>query len=359
MFSDVVSAGTKALGGDRFSLVSILPGTVLTTVVFIAAQSGAYGPGLASVGRLIGSDSPLRSAGIALLLIFILFLAGVLVQPFQVALVQYLEGYWDRQPTRTIGALAVEAHRRRLSSARAEWAIEPPRLAGRSLRAGADVARARARAARRQARARNLVRRYPYQTDRIMPTMLGNVLRNGEDAAGERYGLGALTVYPRMYPSISQPLSEAMARNLDTITLTASLCVSSALGAVLTSPLILRPDGWRLVPLAAGLLSILSYRGALRAAVDHGVLFATTFDLHRFDLIRALHHRLPSSVEEEVVLNRRLTRFLAGRTEPEPVLSTEHPYDHSILEQAGPAATMASLPPGDSAATLPQAGQQH
>jgi len=43
----------------------------------------------------------------------------------------------------------------------------------------------------------------------------------------------------------------------------------------------------------AGLLGIVSYRGALRAASDHGVLFATTFDLHRFDTLRALHYRLP------------------------------------------------------------------
>jgi hypothetical protein len=155
-----------------------------------------------------------------------------------------------------------------------------------------------------------------------MPTMLGNILRNGEDTAGKRYGLGALTVYPRMYPSISKPLSDAMARQLDMITLTASLCVSSTLGAIVTSPVLMRLDLWSLIPIVASLLAIMSYRGALRAASDHGVLFATTFDLHRFDMIRAMHYEF----------NKRLTAFLQGRQPPAGRLARQR-FDHSIYDK--------------------------
>jgi len=292
VFTDIVTAGTKALGGARFSLVSLFPGTLLATVVLLAAPSGAYGSGPANVAQLTSRASDWGSGG-AVLLVFGLFLAGVLLQPFQVALVQYLEGYWDRRPTRALAAIAIETHRRRLRTAAVEQDITAPTITTMTLRAGADAARAHSLAARRTAHAESLQRRYPTDISRVMPMMLGNILRNGEDAAGDRYGLGALTVYPRMYPTISKPLSDAMARQLDMITLTASLCVSSVVGAVVTSPILLRLDLWSLIPVIAGLLGIVSYRGALRAASDHGVLFATTFDLHRFDTLRALHYRLP------------------------------------------------------------------
>jgi hypothetical protein len=331
MFTDIVTAGTKALGGARFSLVSLLPGALLATVVFVAAQSGAYGSGPASLSQLNAEGSPLRNAGVAVLLVFGLFLAGVLLQPFQVALVQYLEGYWDRRPTRMLAALAVEAHRRRMRSADVEKTTAYPHMVTLTLRTGADAARAHALAARRKVRARWLLSRYPTNIDRVMPTMLGNILRNGEDTAGERYGLGALTVYPRMYPSISKPLTDAMARQLDMITLTASLCVSFAFGAVVTLPILMRLDLWSLIPAIAGLLAVLSYRGALRAASDHGVLFATTFDLHRFDMIRAMHYELPRTSGEEIEFNKHLTKFLKSRHRPVGPLAGQR-FDHSIYD---------------------------
>jgi len=286
-----------------------------------------------------------RQAGAAVLLVFGLFLAGVLLQPFQVALVQYLEGYWDRRPTRVLAALAVEAHRRRMRSADVEKTVDPPPSTTMTLRAGADAARAQALAARREARARSLLRRYPTDIERVMPTMLGNILRNGEDAAGKRYGLGALTVYPRMYPSISKPLSDAMARQLDMITLTASLCVSSTACAVVTSPILMRLDLWSLIPVVAGLLAVMSYRGALRAASDHGILFATTFDLHRFDMIRAMHYVLPRTSGKEIEFNKHLTDFLQGRQPPAKRLA-DHPFDHSIYDTPTPAPAPAQ-PEGD------------
>lgn len=335
MFTDVVSAGTKALGGARFSLVSILPGTLFAALVLLAALSGAYGPGEADLTRLT-AEAERWGPGGAVLLVFGLFLAGVLLQPFQVALVQYLEGYWDRRPTRALSAIAVERHRRRMRTASIEQDTEAPEFTGTDLRTGGNVARAQALAARQKAQAEARLRGYPVSIARVMPTMLGNILRSGEDAAGARYGLGALTVYPRMYPSISKPLSEAMSRQLDMIVLTASLTVSNLAATVALSPvLFVRRDLWVLLPVGTVLLAVVSYRGALRAAAGHGVLFATTFDLHRFDMIRALHLDLPPTFAEEISLNRSLTAFLHGR-KPTPGGLADRPYDHSIYDQPTP-----------------------
>lgn len=332
MLTDVVAAGTKALGGARFSLVSILPGTLFVAIILLAAFSGAYGSGEASLLG-ITEAADVWGPGGAVLLVFGLFLAGVLLQPFQVALVQYLEGYWSRGPVHT---LSTERHRRRLRTAAVEQRLSVPDPPASDLRAGADSARAFALVARRRSRASSVVLRYPADPTRVMPTMLGNILRNGEDAAGDRYCLDAMTVYPRLYPSISPQLSAAMTRQLDMITTTASLTVSCLAAALATSPLlVVRRDLWVLLPLGAALLALVSYRGALRAAADHGVLFATVFDLHRFDMVRALHHRLPTGVAEEFALNDELTDFFQDRRPPEVPLA-DRPYDHSVYDAPAP-----------------------
>jgi hypothetical protein len=269
------------------------------------------------------------------LLVFVLFFAGVLLQPFQVALVQYLEGYWDGGPMRPFGKIAIEGHRRRLRSAQIQADLRAPHATGSTFRVVADLARAKGRADRIITRSMAVVERYPADIGRVMPTMLGNILRNGEVAAGKRYGLGAMTLYPRMYPSVSKPLSDAIAHQLDVIALMASLCVSFTVGAVATSPILARLDLWSMIPVMLLVLGAVSYRGAMRAAEEHRTLFATSFDLHRFDMLRALHYAVPSTVEDERALFKALTRFLGGRLPPDTDMAV-YQYDHSIYEKSSP-----------------------
>jgi len=219
MLSDLVQAGTKALGGARFSLVNILPGALLAAIVVAATRSGAYGLGEVSVQKVIPSASEF-SAGTAVVSVFALFVFGVLLLPFQIALVQLLEGYWGQGILgRTLGGLAVERHRRRYTTASVLRITKAPEPPGHTFAQIAKLARDQAAAARRKSRAEALLKQFPLDPDLLMPTMLGNVLRNGEDYAGSRYGLDALTVYPRMYPSLSKPLSDAMTRQLDRVRL--------------------------------------------------------------------------------------------------------------------------------------------
>ena len=335
MLSSLVSAGTKALGGARFSLINVFPGTLLVAIVLFTARSGAYETGEASIGAAIPTRDEL-TAGSALVVLFALFVIGVLIQPFQVALVQYLEGYWGNGALgRSFGAIAVELHRRRFRTAVVELDTRtaPPSVA--DLARVAAYARADVYVRRVRSRAASILRRYPTEPSRFMPTMLGNILRNAEDSAGSRYGLDAMTVFPRMYPTLSKPLAEAVSRQLDLITVTASMCVSFSLAAIATAPVLLRVDLWSVVPVAALLLGVLSYRGALHAAASHGTLFATTFDLHRFDMLRALHYTLPTDAAKERLFNEELTRFLQGRV-PAHREFAEYAYDHSTYNGAVP-----------------------
>ncbi|MFI8281101.1 hypothetical protein ACIGBH_40825 [Streptomyces sp. NPDC085929] len=59
------------------------------------------------------------------------------------------------------------------------------------------------------------------------------------------------------------------------------------------------------------MLSALAYRSALNAAILYGQALQTAFDLHRFDLRRALHLRLPPDLATELAWNDGLSAFLA------------------------------------------------
>ena len=146
-----------------------------------------------------------------------------------------------------------------------------------------------------------------------MPTILGNALRDSEDNAGGRYGLAMPIVYPRMYPLLSPKLDRAISAQLDMLDTTAAFCVAFGLVALLTLPLIARLDWWSLVPLVALLMSGVAYRGAVSTARGHGTLLATAFDLHRFDMLKALHYELPLTPDEELALNKSLSGFLDSR----------------------------------------------
>jgi hypothetical protein len=287
---------------------------MLATFVVVLYRSHAF-----DVDRKVNLKGALpgngKTAAAAIIFVFAMVLVGVLLRPFQIAVVQMLEGYASPRPARHLYALAVERHRRirHTASIQQDHLDEEEGEPSRTLRSAAVGARREQRRRRLSARADKVLDRYPEADDLLMPTLLGNVLRQGEEAAGRPYGLDSMTVYPRMYPSVSALLRADMSRQLDLIATTASLCIAFASAAVVSLPVVLRPDLWRLIPLVALMLAIASYRGAVRASTEHAILLATAFDLHRFDMLKALHLALPETPKAEMKLNRRLTAFLKER----------------------------------------------
>lgn len=321
MLGGLVGAGTKALGGERFSLVSVLPTTLLVGYVAFLAASGLYSRKSVSLGGI--PQTVAHSAGWAVLAVFAVFVISVLLRPLQLALVWMLEGYWGRTPVlKWIEPLAVERHCRRRHTATviASQGIDGPgsQLA---IRAIVENRRRRHRQQMRAARARERIARYPSDRlpegktgegveVRLMPTMLGNALRKAEDDAGDRYGLDFTAIAVRLYPQLSDKLSTEIARNLDVIESGSALTAVFGLAAAASVPLCWRDGLWFLsVPLALGLCA-LAYAGTLRAARDHAVLLATAVDLHRFDTLAKLHYKLPTTAEDERGFNLRLSAFI-------------------------------------------------
>lgn len=305
--SDLTRSGSQVFGG-RFNLINVLPGSLLAIFVTALVRSGAYAHGPVDLDRVL--PKTFLSANTAVFFLLLL-LIGLLSRPFQVALVQLVEGYWGSAGI--IGGLATELHIRRKHTAVIKSRPSKRKERGISLSQAAFNARSSAKTNAVISHALRRLGSYPVEDSHVMPTLLGNILRNAEDTAGGRYGLDTVTMYPRLYPVLSERLATAIGQEFDQLDAAAGLCVTFIAATVAALPLVLRLDLWSLVPVGPALLALLAYRGALRTAQDHALLLAVAFDLHRFDLLTAMHLPLPQGANQEYDFNRRLTSTLLAR----------------------------------------------
>lgn len=282
--------------GARFSLVSILPTAVLALFVVALIWSGAPGdaPDLdrlaAEVGDLSGSETTLLLLGVLAVAVF--------VQPFQVPLVRLLEGYWGRSgPARALTRLGVDRQRKRLEAliTRAATPVKDP-----TDPAAADAIAA---AAERQ-------RLFPDADSDLLPTRLGNVLRSAEQRAGAPYGLEGVVAWPRLYPLLPDPVRLTVDDRRDQLDVAARFCSVFLTAALISFVLLVPHEWWLAVPAGCLVLAWLAYRASVTAALAYGEAVRSAFDLHRFDLRRALHLPLPETRSAERAENAELSAFL-------------------------------------------------
>jgi hypothetical protein len=299
MNADTIVAATSDLG-VRFRFVSLLPVTVLALYVLALVWSGAPASS-PSVGRVVMHARDIAGWQAVLLVVAVVVVA-LIAEPLQVILVRLLEGYWGQSRVgRLLAASGIAFHRARRG-----------RLDRAQRRSPGDPDPVRAQATREDA-ARKL-RAYPPESA-ILPTMLGNVLRSAEGRAGSRYGLDAIVVWPRFYPLLSGKMAAVLDDLRDQLDLAARFCVAFGMATVISVAL-LAGHGWWLTAAAVTLAgALLSYQAALAAAAAYGQALEAAFDLHRFDLLTALHLPLPADLVGEVTANQELSRFLRQPSE--------------------------------------------
>ncbi|MBW4472563.1 MAG: hypothetical protein KME45_19655 [Stenomitos rutilans HA7619-LM2] len=241
---------------------------------------------------------PLTTLIVALLVVAT---SAIAVQQFELPVLRLLEGYWPRW---------LQLLRRRL-------------IKGQKLKAEKAEKRFQALAsmgienltpeeADEYVQLDWQLKQTPTQSDRLMPTQLGNILRAAERRPLEKYGLESVICFPRLWlllpNEVKTELMEARAR-LNTM---ARVLVWSILFEVWTV------WSWWAIPI--GLLSaFLAYRWLLNAAAIYGDLVESAFDLHRTALYKTLRWKLPKTPTEEQASGRALTDYLwRGFTEPEP-----------------------------------------
>jgi hypothetical protein len=286
---------TKDLG-LRFNVVSLLPAGTLALFVFGLLASGApdQAPDIDRLSKKIAAFNAWQASAAFLGVIAL----ALVLQPLQLSLVRLLEGYWgDSWIGRTLAApgLALASRRRQAL----ERATKSP--------AGADPSPPQMEAM--VAAARRLERSFPAE-DELMPTQLGNVLRAGENRAGGRYGLLTVVTWPRLYPLLPEKTAGIVDDQRDQLDLASRFCVVCLLGAAVSLGLLVTHGWWLLVPAAALALGWISYRAAIAAALQYAVGLETAYDLHRVELLRALHLRLPTDSTSERKTNEALSTFL-------------------------------------------------
>jgi hypothetical protein len=299
-------ADVKELG-LRFNLVSLLPTGSLVLFVLALRASGA--PGQApDLQEAFAALKSLSGGQLVALFVFVL-IVSLLLHPLQISLVRLLEGYWgDSALGRTLSAIGIEVHRRR--QARLQNLIRQTPMTTHDQR-------------RRQSAISQLRSAYPPKLQRLLPTRLGNALRAAEDRAGQRYGLLTVTILPRLYPYLSERFAAAFADLRNQLDVAVRLCVMLLLATLISALMLIGYGWWLVLPVATGTLSWISYRAAVRAALNYGQGLHVAFDLHRFDLLRALHYPLPPNLAMERAFNRKLSDFFDRQLGMD-----QQPYQH-------------------------------
>lgn len=160
------------------------------------------------------------------------------------------------------------------------------------------------------------LRQTPTQSDRMMPTRLGNILRSAERRPLEKYGLDAAICFPRLWlllpNEVKTELTEARAQ-LNTM-------VRVWIWSVLF--LVWSVWAWWAVLVAVS-SAFLAHRWMLDVAAIYGDLVESAFDLHRTALYKSLRFPLPSNPIEEQQTGRVLTNYL-WRGFTDPAITFEH-----------------------------------
>jgi hypothetical protein len=148
---------------------------------------------------------------------------------------------------------------------------------------------------------------------------------------------------------LSPQLREEYQVQLNVLDTAATMAIVCGVLAAWATPLLARFDAWSLVVVGLVVASGLSYRGARIAAQYHAILLAAAFDLHRFDMLKAMHRKLPPTAVEEIEENEVLCAVLEGMHLGEYPDPASWIYGHETatagIQPAEPARAPEAAPP--------------
>jgi hypothetical protein len=342
---EVLTSGAASFG--RLLLVSLLPNGLLVFATWAFVRAGSFS-GQSNWPAVVSS---ILHANVAMLLLFagVVVLVAVILQPFQIGMVRLLEGYWPGWTfTSHLASLFIEHHHHRIKNSE-KCMREEIRLdddARDPLDRRVHVRRDYLTKSAAKVRAQRLLARYPYIGEyELLPTSLGNALRVGETTAGERYGLHTLSSWLRMYPNLSPQLKASADSARDALDACVNLCVGFFLLAIVSAAAAYHNPGALWIPILALLMMIATYAGAISVTVSYNEILRGAYDLHRFDMVKALHYRLPSAGDDEYKLFQELNDLFQAVEQYRSMsgirgIGVAHdfvnsPYNHEISKAVG------------------------
>jgi hypothetical protein len=300
--SELAKPPSDAGFGARFYLVSYLPTYAATVFVLVLVWAGAPGwlgrPGHGISFSRAWSTAGHLGVGQIVMLALAILLITVVVQPFQTEIMRLLEGYWPRWLSR----LAKRRTRRKVElRGRLATKAQLPQ----------DPAQATHEVVQRAGEAgHELRRRFPSSDRLVRPTALGNVLAALEDDAGREYGLDAVVAWPRLYPLLSDQVRSIVNDRRDTMDTMARMTATMSISTLVCGALLIDcPLWWGLLALMPPVLAWVSYRSAVAAASGFADAVRVAFDLHRIDLLTALHMAVPKEHQEQRALGEQWSDY--------------------------------------------------
>lgn len=148
----------------------------------------------------------------------------------------------------------------------------------------------------------------------VMPTRLGNILRNSELYSHARYGIDAVLFWPRLLAVVGEGYMKSLEESKSSMDFMLIVSFLSSLFAIISgiALLVIGSSWWLfLVGFLGGLaLAITAYLSALRSAVSYGELIKGAFDIYKGDLLSKMGYAKPASLEEERHLWKSIGEFM-------------------------------------------------
>lgn len=152
--------------------------------------------------------------------------------------------------------------------------------------------------------AEKIYRHYPPadKLDEVLPTQLGNQLKNAEVYSETRYKIDGVLVWPRLYSVLPEPVQQVLGTSKSEMNMmlvvTTLAVVFAILGGLISFVLL----DWYMFPLCFWLglgISKLAHNSALQSAAKYAELVKSAFDVYRATLADKMGLAPPKSYQEE------------------------------------------------------------
>lgn len=154
----------------------------------------------------------------------------------------------------------------------------------------------------------------PTQPEKVMPTRLGNILRNAELYSYDRYNIDAVIMWSRLYNLFPERFIETIAEAKSSLDFMLVVSTLSSIFALFTGVylVIVKASGLLFITCFCGglFLAWLTYRSAIASALLYAQQIKAGFDLYRHELLKQMHLELPKTLSEEAELWNEIGQLL-------------------------------------------------
>jgi len=296
MFSDVLKEVTGVLD-RRFLMTAFFPSLIFwgsLIVLIVSMQENLF----QAAQRWDEQASFFKTLQIIGFIAWITFFANLVYSQLP-AILRFYEGRWDFPLGRYFQTIGKNRHRKHLEEIKND-----------------------------QSRYEEIYYTYPLPTqpEQVMPTRLGNILKNAELYPKKRYGIDSVLIWPRLYQLLPERFIQTLAEarsSLDFMLVISSLSMAFVLVGGSYLFFINAPVRIIIFCILGGLfIAWMGYKGTISCGLLYAQQIKVAFDLYRNELIKQMHLPLPANPDEEKKRWNEIVQFLYRNVRENPELWT-------------------------------------